>query len=394
MTSTVSVLIVDDEPEILELLNDVLSDRYDVRKATKAQDALTLLRERPADIIISDQKMPVMTGVEFLRKSMRIAPEAVRVLMTAYTEFDAVVRGINEAKISYYLTKPIDLEQIRLLVDQSADNVQLRGRERWLMEALEDYNRSLERRVEERTRELLVANEELLRLQELREQMIRMAVHNLKNPISNIQLAFGELSRWFSEEDDAELAHGIRDSLGIMQSLVGDMLSAATLANSNQRLDVRPLEISVLLSASVAAFTHPAEKKNIILEAEFPHDLPLVLGHAHKLREVLDNLISNAVKYTPPGGNVFVSGAVKRSGNAIEIRVRDTGQGMTESDKMAAFGEFKQLSARPTGGETSSGLGLFIVKKIIELHQGTIAIESEGKNKGTTFIITVPIAEV
>ena len=107
-----------------------------------------------------------------------------------------------------------------------------------------------------------------------------------------------------------------------------------------------------------------------------------------RLREAVDNLVSNAIKYSALGGKIDLS--VVRSDGALLIRVRDNGAGLLPEDLNRLFGRFQRLSAKPTGGESSTGLGLSIVKRIVELHGGTIAADSAGSGQGTTFTITLP----
>lgn len=113
------------------------------------------------------------------------------------------------------------------------------------------------------------------------------------------------------------------------------------------------------------------------------------MADAMQLRKALDNLVSNAIKYTPGGGSVFLRASTE--GTYLILEVQDTGLGMTQEDINAAFQEFTRLSAQPTGGETSTGLGLYIVKKIVEMHEGDVSATSSGLGKGTTFTITLPL---
>ncbi|MDX2130334.1 MAG: ATP-binding protein [Chloroherpetonaceae bacterium] len=112
------------------------------------------------------------------------------------------------------------------------------------------------------------------------------------------------------------------------------------------------------------------------------------------MQEVFDNLVSNAIKYSPKGRKIGVS-CQKHSTDSmkecIRIEIKDDGQGLTEEDKEKLFGKFQRLSAQPTGGESSTGLGLSIVKQIVEMHGAKVWAESEGKDKGATFIVELPI---
>lgn len=383
------ILLVDDEEHIVENLTEFLQPDFTVLTATHPEQALAMLKNQPVDIIISDLRLPAMNGIEFLRHSIEIAPESERILITAYADISNVIQSINEAKVSYYLTKPIDLPQIRLVVQQAAEMARLRRTNTRLLAELQENNHQLEEKVATRNEELNRAHEQLKHLQKTREQMINMAIHDLKTPLSNLQLAVSELRKLCPNPEAQELLHIARDSSDIAQALVSDMLSVASLSKADPDTQREFVEPSALLSASIQAFRGAAQRKAITVQQDFPPDLPSFPANTRKLREALDNLVSNAIKYTPVGGVVTVSATL--NDDTLVISIRDTGLGMTPEDIRDAFGEFKRLSAQPTNGESSTGLGLFIVKRIIDLHNGTISISSEGPGMGTVFTLMLPL---
>lgn len=383
------VLLVDDEKHIVDNLTEFLQHDFSVVSAIHPHDALHVLQKQPVDIIISDLRLPDMSGIEFLKKSIDIAPDSERILITAYADISNVIQSINEAKVSYYLTKPIDLPQIRLVVQRAAEMARLRRTNVHLLTELQESNHLLEEKVAHRNHELNIAHEKLKQMQKMREQMINMAIHDLKTPISNLQLAIGELHKLCPSIDAQELLHIAKDSTDIAYSLVSDMLSVASIAAPDADIQKELIEPAALLSASIQAFTTAAQRKAITIAADYPDNLPAFHANTRKLREVLDNLVSNAIKYTPSGGMVTVS--ARPHNGTIVIAIQDTGLGMTEEDITNAFGEFKRLSAQPTDGESSTGLGLFIVKKIIDMHDGEVSIHSDGLGKGTVFTIALPL---
>jgi signal transduction histidine kinase len=148
------------------------------------------------------------------------------------------------------------------------------------------------------------------------------------------------------------------------------------------------ISLASLLRSCAKAFTGAASKKNIWINVHVSDEAVSVKADEAQLRKALDNLCSNAIKYTPQGGSVTLSARSERG--YILIEVSDTGLGMTDDDIANAFQEFNRLSAKPTGGEASTGLGLFIVKKIVELHGGAVSARSDGRDRGTTFTVTLP----
>jgi len=157
---------------------------------------------------------------------------------------------------------------------------------------------------------------------------------------------------------------------------------------------VQPTDIADLLNGVIDQNRLKATAKQQILSHQI-EDRNIVSVDAVKITEVFDNLISNAVKYSPLGARITVrckqvSDSQAPTATRLEISVEDEGLGLSQEDKEKLFGKFQKLSARPTGGESSTGLGLSIVKQIVELHGGKVWAESEGKNKGSTFFISLP----
>lgn len=383
-----TVLVVDDEEHIVEMLAEFLQEDFTVFMTTSGLKAAEILRNQSVDVIITDLKMPDLSGISLLIQSLETSPNSARILITAYADLDNVILSINEAKVSYYLTKPVDPNQLHLIAKQAAESVALRRTNQQLLTELKDHNQNLEAIIAEQTSDLRFANEELGKLHAAREQMIRMAVHDLKNPLSNVLLVLSELNYLCDSEDTKELLHIAQESSSIMQSLVNDMLSVASLKVAKEVV-MQSLEPSVLLTACIQSFTPMANKKSIKITSDFSLELPSILGNSQKLREVFDNIVSNSIKYTPAHGSLKVSAHADE--HNLFIYVSDTGLGMTKDDLKKVFGEFERLSAQPTGGESSTGLGLFIVKRILESHNGTVSVASDGKNKGTTFSITLPL---
>ncbi|HYF03060.1 MAG TPA: hybrid sensor histidine kinase/response regulator [Patescibacteria group bacterium] len=389
----ISVLFVDDEPEMLGALADFFSTFTSVRTATDGRVALEMLRDSPADIIVADQRMPGINGTEFLSKSRKICPESERILMTAYADVENIIQSINEARISYFLTKPVDFQQLRLAIERLAEIVQLRRSRTELLTEVQNYNRQLEDEVMRRSAALHATNQNLMNLQQIREQMTRMAVHDLKTPLANTRLAVNGLAEYCAESTDArDMASIALQSIDAMTSLVENMLSIATLTKGEFTLKHDIVVPCDLLRSSIAAFKQAALKKSITIHEEIALSTPETIADTQQLRHVLDNLISNAIKYTRPGGEIAVS--LTHDDTSYIFSIADNGLGMTADDIANAFQEFRRLSATPTNGESSTGLGLFIVKKIVDLHGGEVSVASPGKGQGTAFTVRIPFRPV
>jgi len=273
---------------------------------------------------------------------------------------------------------------------------------RWRTAYLERRRQELEDVVAERTREvqhqaqqLEAYNRELLRTNEILRQTVEeksrllgMAAHDLKNPLFGIR-ALAEIvleTEALSEKTERKLTL-IRDSANETIGLIDDLLSMA--ANAAQReSDCQDVDLAALSQWVVRSFDPQAERKQQDLSCVLLADEPCVVeGDKRKLREAISNLVSNALKYSPPGEDVTVR--VDRRDDAVHVAVEDDGPGLNEKDQQRMFVPFQRLSAEPTGDEGSSGLGLYIVKQIVETHDGEIEVDSV-PGEGSTFTLVLP----
>ncbi len=258
------------------------------------------------------------------------------------------------------------------------------------LERTKKENIRLEEMVKERTTELSEANENLRALNELKNQFIGMASHDLRNPLGHIR-GFSELlyedGGNFSPEEQKQFLETIYSSSDHMLALVNHLLDISVIESGQLKLNIEPCSLDELGRERVHIFDVHARKKNMAFHLSFPEirDIPL---DKSQISQVLDNLISNAIKFSPKGSNVYLSMEIEHS--MVKVSVRDEGPGLSQEDQGKLFGTFQKLSAKPTGGEKSTGLGLAIVKKIIETHGGSIKAESQ-LGSGTTFVFFLPI---
>lgn len=236
--------------------------------------------------------------------------------------------------------------------------------------------------------ELLRAEAESL-LEDLassQENFVGIASHDLRTPISSLKLAF-ELIRSGSKARREELFEIVDHSIGRMEALVQDVLEAWRLYRGRPSLRVERFDLAFSIEDVAAGFFPAAMKKNIALDLILQDRPCHVEADRRRVEQVLMNLVENAVKFTPPGGTVRVS--ARKEKGAVLVRVEDTGPGITDEEKTDLFKRFGRGKARATGGEPSTGLGLFICKEIVEMHGGEIWVESE-PGEGSRFLVRLP----
>lgn len=268
-----------------------------------------------------------------------------------------------------------------------------------LYQQLHEANTQLEDRVAQRTRALMLANRRLsaqwLRLQRangFKNEILGTVAHDLKNPLGVIlgrtemltELIGAEASR---ESLSAQVTH-IRDATRRLTSMVDHLISDAMADAFDITIRREPVDISALVTEVAEANRLSAANKQQVIEVSAPPDQQTMCD-ADRMREAIDNLISNAIKYSPIGGNIAL--VVAYDPTQVIIRVTDQGAGLSPEDLGRLFGRFQRLSAKPTAGESSTGLGLSIVKRIVDMHGGTITADSPGPGQGAIFTIKLPV---
>jgi signal transduction histidine kinase len=242
--------------------------------------------------------------------------------------------------------------------------------------------------------ERLAAQWERLRRANLfKREIIGTVAHDLKNPLGVIMGRAEILTdivggKPFKGDMASEQIRHIQESGRRLTDMVDALLADAMADALDINLRLEAVDLSGLVNQVVETSRQSAENKQQKLSLSAPAPLIVMADH-DRLWEAIDNLVSNAIKYTPPGGKVEITVAAR--GKQARVTVRDSGPGLSREDLARVFGRYQRLSAKPTAGESSTGLGLSIVKRIIDLHGGQVAAESAGPNKGATFSMSLPL---
>ncbi|MBR0843637.1 DUF3369 domain-containing protein [Bradyrhizobium liaoningense] len=270
-----------------------------------------------------------------------------------------------------------------------------------LYQQLQDANTQLEDRVAQRTRALMQANRRLsaqwLRLQRangFKNEILGTVAHDLKNPLGVIlgrtEMLKELITTGASESGVVAQVDHIRDATKRLTTMVDHLISDAMADAFDITIRREPVDVAALVKDVADANQPLAVNKQQMISVTAPPNI-VTMCDTDRIREAIDNLISNAIKYSPIGGKIGV--VVTHEGSDTIIRVSDEGAGLSPEDLGRLFGRFQRLSAKPTAGESSTGLGLSIVKRIIDMHGGEVTAESDGPGKGSTFTITLPATE-
>ncbi|WP_438030686.1 ATP-binding protein [Sorangium sp. So ce233] len=374
-----ALLIVDDERETLKALRRELRRDYDVLVAESAEQGYAVLRERPIHVVLSDQRMPGMTGTEFYARVKAEFPDTVRLLMTAYADTNAAIQAINEGGVYRFIPKPWDPAGLAgILNDAFSQHARLGERQRLLS------------RLEAKVAALGRENQQLAELKQRSHELVGVAAHDLRNPIAAIQWFSTMLLAGAGSEDVRRHLLKIQSNAEFTLQLLEDMLDITTLESGSVALRMQDADLRGLVAAAVSLNEHSARRKGIEVAVDVPADLPPVRCDVERIEQVLSNLLSNAFKFSHPGTTVTVH--ARRLGDAVEVTIADQGLGIRPEEISGLFCKFRRTSTRSTGGEKSTGLGLSICKNLVERHGGAIRVESE-LGRGTRVCFTLPLPE-
>ena len=379
-----TVLVVDDESDVVASVKDLLRLDYKVLGATRAADGLAMLEREPVHVVMTDQRMPETTGVELLAKVRATHPDAMRLLFTGYADIRAVVDAINRGSVYRYITKPWDPDELMAIIREACDRYDLLAERKELMLELQSKNAALE-----------VANADLKRADELKSAFIRVASHELRTPLT-ILMGMSDLAARQGGASEP-LASWIKriNAAGLRLKYLIDQLVAMLAAQQFERKpDVRPTDLGLLLNTAIEDVRPFAEVRRQQLRIELPDQPGTIDVDEQKIRDSVNHLLLNAIKFTPDGGTITVR-ARRADGDAF-IEVSDTGMGIEASALNHVFDRFFtefDVSHHSSGhfefGKKGLGLGLSVVKAFVEMHGGTVKVSSE-LGKGTTFTICLP----
>jgi signal transduction histidine kinase len=245
-------------------------------------------------------------------------------------------------------------------------------------------NEVLEQRVAERTAELAKANA-------LKDEFLGIVSHDLRTPLTSI-LGWIQLAEAKGVENESTArALSIIKRNAVMQShLINDLLDVTAMSAKGLKLNLEVVDVSGLLESGSQRFYPSIVEKRINLEREIKDDVPAVYADRDRLVQVIDNLLTNAIKFTPAEGHIRVG--LEKSGANVRLTVADSGEGIDSELLPHVFNRFRQ--GRANGNPHSIGLGLSIVKQVIEAHGGTVEARSDGQGKGSTFVVNLPCHSV
>jgi two-component system, sensor histidine kinase and response regulator len=351
-----TILIVDDERFNINLLKDLLDPDYDTMVAQNGQQALKRVRSGSLpDLILLDIMMPDMDGYEVCKhlKEAEDTKDIPVIFITAMNNMDDEMKGFELGAIDY-ITKPISPP---ILLARIKTHMSLK--------------RSLEKQKE---------------LNQIKNRFLGIAAHDLRNPLTSLQgMSQLMLKIPLPEDKKTKFLESINKTSMQMLKLVNDLLDVSVIESGKFDLRSEMHNLSKVAGERAELIAEIAKNKDIKLITDLA-ELPDTSFDADRISQVVDNLLTNAIKFSQSGTAVTLRTRVLDG--IVEIAVTDQGPGIPKDEVGNLFGSFEKTSVQPTGGEKSTGLGLSIVKKIIEAHKGKIQVDSI-VGKGTTFSVSL-----
>ncbi len=356
------ILIVDDNLKNIELAVSLLqSENYEIAIANSGSDALEMLKEFLPDLILLDIMMPEMDGYEVCQriKGQEMYKDIPILFLTAKTEPEDIIKGFKSGGVDY-IKKPFNQDE---LIVRVGTHINLKH--------------SLDKVVKQ--------NEE-------KTALLSITAHDLKNPLQAIwgllDILEIKIDR-LEKEEILEIIYDIKNSTKTAIHITKDLLDLHKYEAGKFNLLVTTFSPFDILMNLIDQYQRISDEKQIRILLKNEIDDVSIYADKNKVERVLENLISNAVKFSPFNTKITIS--LKLKPKSLVISIKDEGPGLSDSDKKQLFKKFAKLSAKPTGGETSSGLGLSIVKLLTEAMGGSVYCISEFGN-GAEFFVEFPIA--
>jgi len=366
------VLIVDDEPGIRSGIVRTLTNfsvgypfmeedfQFDLLEAETGEQAIEILNKQAIDVVLLDNQLPGISGIEVLEYMNNKQFETQVMMITSYASLDLAVKATNTGAFNF-VPKPFTPQELKSAMENITKHLFLKRM----------------------TKQMNAEGKQI------RFQFLSVLSHELKSPVNAIEGYLNVMK--FKQAGENLDAYEVMidrslERLRGMRNLIMDLLDLTKLESGKKTREIKQVDVVEMIRIAKDTMEPIAIQRNVNVNFDFEGSL-YIKEDREEMEIILNNLISNAVKYNKEGGEVFVG--LKDRGNKIEIKVRDTGIGMTKEETALLFQEFVRIKNMKTKNITGSGLGLSIVKKLVELAHGEVTVEST-PDVGSTFTVLLP----
>jgi signal transduction histidine kinase len=412
-----TLLVVDDEKHILKAIRRQFRKKYRVFIAESADEALQLMNKEKVHVVISDQRMPVMTGTELFQNIRCHFPDVIRLILTGYSDIKAVIDAINVSNVFQFILKPWIIADLDQIVEKAFERYWLINGNRVLLEQLKVTNTSLEKEiiqrkkieielnqhkdhleqeVEKRTAELKQTNQNLLEARIAAEKanasksiFLANMSHDIRTPMNGIIGMVEILLETTLSPEQIEYIETIGSSADTLLRLLNDILDFSKIEANKLTLESIDFDLHKVFERTTQLLDIIAKQKKIDLICSIDRKIPeTVKGDPVRIQQIMYNLIGNAIKFTEKGSVHITVCAINNEPLTIQTSIKDTGIGIPKKQLDQLFSPFVQADISISRKYGGTGLGLSIAKKLVEMMNGTIHAESE-VNVGSTFTFTI-----
>ena len=371
---SVRILVLDDEPDIGCMLRKCLFKQgYAVESSVDPSAALEVMKANHYDILVTDLKMPAMDGMSVIRKVKESSPGTEVIIMTGYSTVESAVGSMKLGAFDY-VPKPFDLNQFLTIIRRAVEHLQ--------------------------------SNKDILRYRELdamKEDLLKNVSHEMRTPLSSIKVASDMLMNEFRKHDNRlegkdpeKLISIIGRGMDRMINMVEDIFEVFRSGAGKVDLGLVPFSLERMILECAEEFLVPCQERGLSLKISVEAGIPSVMADPIKLRQAVLNLLGNAMKFTPAGGEVVIGarktdmGSLHSDRYFAEIFVKDNGIGIPTDQQEKVFERFYQVQSNGTRFKPGLGIGLALVKFIAEAHGGGVALDSK-PGEGSTFYMRIPM---
>src|SRR2546423_5399414 len=405
MSEQSKVLVVDDEESVVITIKAILQhDGYDVATTTSGVQARAMVREVEYDLVLTDLRLEDGDGLDVLKAVRENHPETITIMLTGYASLESAIQALRAGAYDY-LVKHSDVEELRVTVARGLERRRLGQEVRLRVTELEranreiaDLNSTLQRRIDEATAELKERYEQLKELDRMKSQFLSIASHELKTPITAmsgfLQVALRRVRRLSDGEAAAPVAEGLRGiteqlevvyrQTGKLARLVDELLDVSRIQTGRIEFRYGDVDLSELANEVATRMQLTTATHEITVRRD---EANVVTADRDHLEQVLNNLVTNAIKYSPRGRTITIQ--VRPDDCGVRLSMTDQGIGIPENAPDAIFGLLYPSPDRPARDAAGMGLGLYISKEIVVRHGGRIWAESGGV-KGSTLNVVIP----